>query len=52
MVRKNFVLRALLVMALLFVGILFAAQRPADNIDAQKRPGLAEAQKLTNRAYD
>jgi hypothetical protein len=52
MVRKNMVIRALLVLTLLCVGILYAAQRPADNIDAQRHPNLAEAQKLTNRAYD
>jgi hypothetical protein len=42
----------MLVLALLCVGILFAADRPADNIDAQRHPNLAEAQRLTNRAYD
>lgn len=52
MVRKNWVIRVLLVLALLGVGILFAAQRPADNIDAARHPNLAEAQRLCNRAYD
>jgi hypothetical protein len=42
----------MLVLALLCVGILFAAERPADNIDPQLHPNIAEAQKLTNRAYD
>jgi hypothetical protein len=46
------VIRALLILTLLCVGILYAAQRPADNIDASRHPNLAEAQKLTNRAYD
>ena len=50
--RKSIVLRVMLVLALLCVGILFAADRPADNIDAQRHPNLAEAQRLTNRAYD
>jgi hypothetical protein len=32
--------------------MLFAQERPADNIDPQRHPNLAEAQKLCNRAYD
>jgi hypothetical protein len=52
MVRKSFVLRALLVLALLCVGILFAAERPADDISAKMHPNLAAAQHLTNLAYD
>ena len=52
MSRRNLVLRVLLVLALLCVGILFAQERPADDVDAQRHPNLAEAQKLCNKAYD
>jgi len=52
MVRKNFVVRVMLVLALLCVGILFAADRPAENIDPGRHPNLAAAQQLCNQAYD
>ena len=52
MMRRIVVLRATLVLALLCAGMLFAQERPADNIDPQRHPNLAEAQKLCNRAYD
>ena len=51
MVRRNLLVRALLVLALLCAGLLFA-QRPADNIDANRHPNLAAAQQLCNQAYD
>jgi hypothetical protein len=34
------------------VGVLFAQQRPADDISPRIHPNLAAAQKLTNEAYD
>lgn len=52
MTRRISVLRSLLVMAVLCAGMLFAQQRPAENIDAKRHPHLAEAQKLCNQAYD
>jgi hypothetical protein len=51
MVRRNLLVRALLVLALLCAGLLFA-QRPADNIDANRHPNLAAAQQLCNQAFD
>ena len=50
MMRKNFLLQALFVLALLCAGILIA-QTPVQNINAQRNPNLAQAQKLCNDAY-
>ena len=52
MKRRNPVLRYLLVLTLLCVGVLYAADRPADNIDPGRHPNLAAAQQLCNQAYD
>jgi len=52
MMRRNLLLRPLLVMALLCVGFLYAADRPANNIDPNRHPNLAAAQQLCNQAYD
>ena len=50
--RRIPLLHTLLVLALLAVGVLFAQQRPADDISPRIHPNLAAAQKLTNEAYD
>jgi phage gp46-like protein len=52
MMRKNFLLRALLVLALLCAAMLFAQTPPVQNIDPQRNPNLAEAQKLCNEAFE
>ena len=52
MTRKISVFRSLLILLALCAGMLFAQQRPADNVDPARHPNLAEAQKLCNRAYD
>ena len=52
MTRRTSVLQSLLVLALLCVGMLFAQQRPADNINPQLHPHLAKAQRICNQAYD
>ena len=64
MIRRNLGLRALLVLALLCAGMLFAqnlpigninTQRnpnmPVGNINAQRNPNLGQAQKLCSEAY-
>jgi hypothetical protein len=52
MTRRISVLLSLLVLALLVVGVLFAQQRPADDISPKLHPNLAAAQKLCNESYD
>ena len=52
MTRRISVLYALLVLALLCVGVLLAQQRPADDINPKVHPNLAAAQKTCNEAYD
>jgi len=52
MTRRISVLLSLLVLALVVVGVLFAQQRPADDINPKLHPNLAAAQRLTNQAYD
>jgi len=52
MIRRNLGLRALLVLALLCAGMLFAQNMPVENINAQRNPNLAEAQKLCNQAFE
>ena len=52
MKRRSSVLRFALVVVLVFVGALFAQQRPADDISPKLHPHMAEAQKLCNKAYD
>ena len=52
MTRRTSVFQSLLVLALLCVGMLFAQQRPADNINPQLHPHLAKAQRICNQAYD
>jgi len=51
MTRRILVLRGALVLALLCVGVLFAQNMPVENINAQRNPNLAEAQKLCNQAF-
>jgi hypothetical protein len=50
MTRKNVVLNSLLGVGLFFGGMLFA-QMPAENINPQKHPNLAEAQQHLRQAY-
>jgi hypothetical protein len=50
--RRNSLVRALLVLALLCAGMLFAQSVPVQNINAQRNPNLAEAQKLCSQAFD
>jgi len=52
MTRRVSVLHLLLILAVLGVGVLFAQQRPADNVNPQLHPHLAKAQRICNQAYD
>ena len=52
MTRRTSLLQSLLVLALLCVGMLFAQERPAENINPNLHPHLAKAQRLCDQAYD
>ena len=52
MARWTSVLLAFLVLALLGVGLVYAQERPVDNINPQMHPHLAKAQRLCNQAYN
>jgi len=52
MARRNSLLLSLLILVLLGVGLLFAQERPVDNINPQLHPHLAKAQRLCNQAYN
>ena len=52
MTRKVSVLHLVLILAAFGVGVLFAQQRPADNVSPQLHPHLAKAQRICNQAYD
>ena len=52
MARRYSVLLSLLVLVLLGLGLVFAQERPVDNINPQKHPHLANAQRLCNQAYN
>ena len=49
--RKNLLLRASLVVALLFTGLLYA-QKPARNISGKRHPNLAAAQMHCQQAFE
>lgn len=50
--RRNLLLRALLVLALLSTVVLFGQNPPARNVSGARHPNLAAAQRLTQRAYE
>jgi hypothetical protein len=50
--RRNRLLQALLVVALLATGVLFAQQMPKKNISGKRHPNLAMAQTLCERAFN
>jgi hypothetical protein len=50
--RANASLRALFVLALLFVGVAYAQDRPVQDINPDRHPNLAEAQRLIGQAWD
>ena len=52
MMRRNFLVRALLVLALLCAGMLFAQNMPVENVNAQRNPNLAEVQSLCKQAFE
>jgi F0F1-type ATP synthase membrane subunit b/b' len=52
MMRKNLLLRALLVVALLCSGVLYAQKKPVRNISGKRHPNLAAAQRACNNAFE
>ena len=52
MPRRTSVLLSLLVLVLLGAGSLFAQEKPVDNINPQKHPHLAKAQRLCDQAFN
>jgi hypothetical protein len=52
MMRKNLLLRALLVLALLCTGVLLAQNRPVRNVSGKRHPNLAAAQRLSQQAFE
>jgi len=52
MVRRNLLLRALLVLALLCAGVMFAQNEPVGNVSGKRHPNLAAAQRLCQQAYE
>jgi len=50
--RANVALRALIVLALLSVGAVFAQDRPVQNVNPDRHPNLAAAQDLIGQAWD
>ena len=55
MMRRNLLFRVLLVLAVLCAGMLFAQnapQKPVENVNAQRNPNLAAAQRLCNQAFE
>ncbi len=50
--RMSMVLRSALAFVLVCAGVLFAQQRPVENVDSRRNPNLAEAQKLCSQAFD
>jgi len=50
--RRNLLLRALLVLTLLSTGVMFGQNPPARNVSGAHHPNLAAAQRLTQRAYE
>jgi hypothetical protein len=55
MLRRSIVLRSSLAIALLCGVVLFAQkplERPAENVNAQRNPNLAAAQKLCGQAFE
>lgn len=49
--RVNLFVLALLVFALLTMGVLFAQKKPARNVSPGRHPNLAAAQRLSAQAY-
>ncbi len=45
-------LRAFFVLALFCVGVVYAQNRPVQDINAERHPNLAEAQRLIGQAWD
>jgi len=45
-------LRALLVLALLCAGVMFAQNEPVGNVSGKRHPNLAAAQRLCQQAYE
>ena len=52
MPRKASVFRSLSVLTLVCAGMLFAQQRPVQNVNATSNPYLAAAQRLCGQAFD
>jgi len=50
--RANASLRALFVLALLCVGVVYAQNRPVQDVNPDRHPNLAEAQQLIGQAWD
>jgi hypothetical protein len=49
--RRNLLVRLVMVLALLLSGLAFAQKKPAQNVSSKKHPNLAAAQRLTAQAY-
>jgi hypothetical protein len=52
MMRGNLLVRAVLALALLCTGVLFAQRKPAQNVSPKLHPNLAAAQRLSTQAYE
>ena len=52
MMRGNLLVRALLALALLCTGVVFAQKGPAKNVSPKRHPNLAAAQRLSAQAYE
>jgi len=50
--RKIFSPRILLILPLLFVGVVYAQNRPVTDVNPDRHPNLAEAQRLCVQAWD
>lgn len=50
--RKNMLVRALLVLTLLCSGVLYAQKKPVRNVSGARHPNLAAAQRACQNAFE